>query len=125
MMLSRTKAGIIILCIMVIFLLTAGCSNEQDQKTKTTYSLNRQTNQVEGTVENLPIQDGGSGGSLFVEVQVECTTIGGVKNAVWSERTEEILPGGKAKFKTSSMPQPPSGDSYTTCRVLGVTKFSA
>ena len=117
-MVSRVKAGMVILCIMVLVLLIAGCTRPAEVKTTTTYSLNRGTNLVEGTLMN----DGDV--AVHARVYVTCRSTKGVNATVFSADTPLLIPGQTISWKTGPLPVLTGGDNYVACKLDRVKTFT-
>ena len=118
-MLSTKHAAIVILCMLVIVLCASGFTKGSIKST-TTYNLNRDTNQVEGTITN---NDPSSEASAVITVS--CTTLGGVKKTAGSTTTERMRPGETVRWKSPALPGLPDGDSFTTCSIDSISYMVA
>ena len=118
-MLSTKHAAIIILCMLVIVLVATGCTKGSIKST-TTYNLNRETNQVEGTITNNDPNKEAS-----AEITVSCTTLMGVKKTADSTTTERMRPGETVRWKSPALPGLPAGDSFTTCSIDSISYMIA
>ena len=117
-MASLVKAGRVILCMMILVLLIAGCTRPAEVRTTTTYSLNRGTNQVEGTLMN----DGDV--AVHARVYVECRSVKGMNGTAFSADTPLLIPGQTISWKTGPLPVLSAGDNYVSCRIDRVKTFT-
>ena len=107
----------VFLVMLALVLFTAGCEErEVNVKTTTKYTLNRDTNQVEGTLVNNDVEER----TIKTAITVECKTLMGKTYTSETERSGPIKPGESITWTSKPLPELSSGDSYTTCSVAKI-----